>query len=72
MHPEMRDRNVMGYSIRTHRFRYTEWDGGDAGAELYDYEVDPMEITNLVADPIYADTLARLERLIESRKRTAK
>ncbi len=72
MHSEMIDQNVMGYSIRTERFRYTEWDGGNAGAELYDYEVDPMEISNLVDDPIYADTLARLERLMESRKQTAK
>ena len=72
MHPEMSNRSVMGYSIRTQRFRYTEWDGGNAGAELYDYEVDPMEIDNLVGDPIYADTLARLKRLIESRKQSAK
>ena len=72
MHPEMGNRNVMGYSIRTERFRYTEWDGGNEGAELYDYEVDPMEVNNLVGDPIYADTLARLKRLMESRKKAAK
>ena len=72
MHPEMGGRNVMGYSIRTERFRYTEWDGGNAGAELYDYEVDPMEITNLVGDSIYADTLARMKQFMESRKLTAK
>ena len=72
MHPEIGARSVMGYSIRTERFRYTEWDGGNAGSELYDYEEDPMEINNLVDEPIYADTLARLKRLMESRKRTAK
>ncbi len=72
MHPEISNRNVMGYSIRTRRFRYTEWNGGNEGAELYDYEVDPMEIDNLVGDPIYADTLARLKRLMESRKQAAK
>lgn len=72
VHPEISARSVMGYSIRTERFRYTEWNGGNAGAELYDYEMDPMEINNLVNDPIYADTLARLKRLMESRKRTAK
>ncbi|MCY4204414.1 MAG: sulfatase [Bacteroidetes bacterium] len=72
MHPEMNAPNVMGYSIRTDRFRYTEWDSGNAGAELYDYEVDPMEIENLVNDPAYTDTLGRLKRLMELRKQAAK
>lgn len=72
IHPEISARSVMGYSIRTERFRYTEWNGGNAGTELYDYEVDPMEINNLVDVPIYADTLARLKQLMESRKRAAK
>src|SRR3989440_4242440 len=26
---------TMGYSIRTERWRYTEWNGGEAGTELY-------------------------------------
>ena len=72
MHPEISARSVMGHSIRTERFRYTEWNGGNAGSELYDYEEDPMEINNLVDEPIYADTLARLKRLMESRKQAAK
>jgi iduronate 2-sulfatase len=36
-----------GYSLRTSRYRYTEWDGGTRGRELYDHEVDPGERTNL-------------------------
>ncbi len=36
-----------GYSVRNERYRYTEWDGGKRGAELYDHEKDPQEITNL-------------------------
>ncbi len=36
-----------GYSLRTPRWRYTEWDGGEAGRELYDHENDPRELTNL-------------------------
>ncbi len=42
---------VMGRSIRTERWRYTEWNGGDSGAELYDHDNDPHEFTNLAIDP---------------------
>ena len=38
---------VMGRTVRTDRWRYTEWDGGAAGAELYDVVADPTEFTNV-------------------------
>jgi len=41
---------VMGRSIRTGRYRYTEWarpDGSPLGVELYDYQQDPGEKVNL-------------------------
>jgi iduronate 2-sulfatase len=41
---------VMGYSLRTERYRYTEWEFGAEGAELYDYENDPREVRNLAED----------------------
>ena len=41
------DRPFFGYSLRTPRWRYTEWDGGVAGKELYDHDNDPRELTNL-------------------------
>ena len=41
------DRPFFGYSLRTPRWRYTEWDGGVAGKELYDHDSDPRELTNL-------------------------
>jgi iduronate 2-sulfatase len=58
---------VMGRSVRTERWRYTEWGGGAAGAELYDHERDPHEFVNLATDPAHAPTRARLRTLFENR-----
>ena len=43
----VRRKGMLGRSIRTERYRYTEW-GGPKVAELYDHESDPHEFTNLV------------------------
>ena len=60
---------VMGYSIRSERFRYTEWrdfESGDVQArELYDHDNDPPESLNLAGDKTYADTLAHLARQLK-------
>lgn len=58
---------VTGRSVRTERWRYTEWDGGKAGAELYDEQNDPGEITNLVKKPAYAVTVKSLSELLEKK-----
>lgn len=52
--PERRGMRVMGYSIRTERYRYTEWNRGLEGVELYDYRDDPREYRNLAGDEAYA------------------
>ena len=36
-------RPVIGRSIRTERWRYTQWDEGREGHELYDHHADPHE-----------------------------
>jgi len=46
---------VMGRSIRTDRWRYTEWAEGDKGVELYDHWADPMEFDNLALKPSKED-----------------
>jgi uncharacterized sulfatase len=44
---------IMGRSVRTEEFRYTEWNEGEEGAELYDHHNDPFEYTNLAGKPEY-------------------
>jgi uncharacterized sulfatase len=58
----------LGYSVRTERYRYTEWDGGKKGAQLFDYEKDPAELRNLAADPASADVLKQMKGLIPAKK----
>jgi uncharacterized sulfatase len=53
-----------GYSVRTERWRYTEWDDGKQGAQLYDHDADPREYANLVDDPKHAKVVEELKALV--------
>ena len=55
---------VRGVTVRTGRFRYTEWDGGPKGTELYDEANDPAEMRNLAADPKYAASVKEMKGLL--------
>ena len=57
-----------GYSIRTARYRYTEWGpNGSQGNELYDHASDPKELTNLTGRPASAKLVAELSEALHRR-----
>lgn len=58
----------MGRSIRTERYRYTEWDDGKKGTQLYDYESDPGELKNLANDPASEKVVAELKARLKAGK----
>src|SRR5262249_34372184 len=60
-----------GRTARTERWRYTEWDNGKEGMELYDHDGDPQECHNLTADPARAGTLDKLGQLLRAGWRAA-
>jgi iduronate 2-sulfatase len=60
-----RDDKFFGYSLRTIRWRYTEWDEGKRGRELYDHDSDPRELTNLIDAPQHAELVDELSRQLK-------
>jgi iduronate 2-sulfatase len=59
---------IMGYSIRTERWRYTEWDGGKRGTELYDHDNDSQEFKNLAQQDEFAAVVKDLSQCIATMK----
>jgi uncharacterized sulfatase len=53
-----------GHSVRTERWRYTEWAFGNQGKELYDHDDDPQELHNLAGDAKYTDVVTRMKALL--------
>ncbi|KAL5012835.1 hypothetical protein ScPMuIL_011386 [Solemya velum] len=69
--PHLKDIKIMGYSMRTEMYRYTEWVGFDRdkfrmnwtdchARELYDHNTDPREDHNLAIFPQYAPLVGKL------------
>jgi iduronate 2-sulfatase len=68
----------MGYSMRTDRYRYTEWAKFKyapeyrpnwnklKGVELYDHNVDPEENVNRASHPEYAEIVHNLSGMLHA------
>jgi len=60
---------IMGTSMRTERWRFTEWineDGSFRQVELYDLETDPQGNTNVARDPAYRDRIPVLTKQLRA------
>jgi len=55
---------MLGRTVKTDKWRYTEWDNGKMGNELYDQGKDPIEYNNLATDPSYAGVVAEMKKLL--------
>jgi iduronate 2-sulfatase len=60
----------MGYSLRNGKWRYTEWDDGKQGTELYDEVSDPAELRNLAADPKHRTVVEQMQKLLRTTRGT--
>ena len=65
-----RGRGIIGRSVRTERYRYTEW-GDELTAELYDHQTDPREFRNLGAEAKHAGTKTEMHRVLHAGWRAA-
>ena len=71
-----RDGNIMGYTMRTEQYRYTEWVAFEgepvykpvwekvAGVELYDHQKDPEENRNEANNVMYEEIRKELSKML--------
>lgn len=59
------DKEYMGYSMRTQRYRFNKWVRWDTkevvARELYDHRSDALETVNLIDDPTYRTVIDSLD-----------
>ena len=60
-----KENRFFGYSLRTERWRYTEWDNGEKGNELYDHFNDAMEVENLAENSEFQETVKDLREMLQ-------
>ncbi|MEM0925555.1 MAG: sulfatase [Planctomycetota bacterium] len=60
---------IMGYAVRTSRYRYVQWQDWESklvlARELYDHDSDPREARNVVHHLEYEQTVQRLTTILE-------
>ena len=64
----------MGYTVRTERYRYTEWrmpGQPQKAIELYDHQKDPFETVNIADRPENRRLLAELKKVLQDGWRAA-
>jgi uncharacterized sulfatase len=59
-------KTIMGYSLRTERYRYTSWEDGSTGEELYDYQRDPRELQNVANETAQEKNKKKLRTTLQS------
>lgn len=59
--------DVPGHSVRTAKWRYSEWAYGKEGMELYNEDADPKELKNLAYDSQYAEIVKEMKTLLASK-----
>ncbi|KAL8599536.1 hypothetical protein ACOMHN_066534 [Nucella lapillus] len=80
--PHLKDIRIMGYTMRTDLYRYTEWVGFDPesfianwsqvfATELYMHEADPSEDKNVASFPQYAQLVDKLSAKLRKGWRSA-
>ena len=63
-----KDKMVQGYSIKTNRYRLTQWGkNGVHGYELYDHKFDKPELNNLANEEAYRALKDSLKKVIRDR-----
>ena len=62
--------DIMGYAIRTDRYRYVRWQKWDSNQvvaqELYDHQSDPGETKNVIAQQEYTAESKRLAKMLDA------
>jgi hypothetical protein len=66
-----RGENTVARTVRSERFRYTEWNSPDV-CELYDLVEDPHSYTNLAKNPKFAKQLEEMRALLRDGWKEAK
>lgn len=57
----------MGRSVKTDRWRYSDWNEGELGVELYDHSKDADEFINLAKDSHYEDIVQKLKSMLDDK-----